>query len=206
MENVRRGIASIGSNRNFNILYNTINVASDNAILVASTNIFPDNWNYNVNIIGNFIRKCSQASFAIGRINSGSISMNKKDSCSDDFILNYAPYIDSLIGVSATGNTSSPVGYGSSKMVNFGTYAQRLPIANPKSLPGLQYIASDSSNATYLWQGGAYVKIGASSGGGGAVSSVFGRTGAVTAQTGDYNITQITAFEDSVKRFYWGKT
>jgi hypothetical protein len=33
---------------------------------------------------------------------------------------------------------------------------------------------------------------GSSGGGGGAVESVFGRSGAVTAQTGDYNFTQIT--------------
>lgn len=191
MENVRRGIASIGSNRNMNILYNTINVASDNAILVVSTNTFPDNWNYNVNIIGNIIRKCLQAVLSIGRINGGSLSGNAIDSCADDFILNYAPYIDSLLGMTASNNTSTPAGYGSGKSVNFGTYARRLPLTNPNSLPGLQYVASDSSNATYLYQGGTYVKIGASSGGGGAVSSVFGRTGAVAAQSGDYTFAQI---------------
>ena len=191
MENVRRGIASIGSNRNMNILYNTINVASDNAILVVSTNTFPDNWNYNVNIIGNIIRKCLQAVLSIGRINGGSLSGNAIDSCADDFILNYAPYIDSLLGMTASNNTSTPAGYGSGKRVNFGTYARRLPLTNPNSLPGLQYVASDSSNATYLYQGGTYVKIGASSGGGGAVSSVFGRTGAVVAASNDYTFSQI---------------
>lgn len=191
MENVRRGIASIGSNRNMNILYNTINVASDNAILVVSTNTFPDNWNYNVNIIGNIIRKCLQAVLSIGRINGGSLSGNAIDSCADDFILNYVPYIDSLLGMTASNNTSTPVGYGSGKRVNFGTYARRLPLTNPNSLPGLQYVASDSSNATYLYQGGTYVKIGASSGGGGAVSSVFGRTGAVVAASNDYTFSQI---------------
>lgn len=191
MENVRRGIASIGSNRNMNILYNTINVASDNAILVVSTNTFPDNWNYNVNIIGNIIRKCLQAVLSIGRINGGSLSGNAIDSCADDFILNYAPYIDSLLGMTASNNTSTPAGYGSGKSVNFGTYARRLPLTNPNSLPGLQYVASDSSNATYLYQGGTYVKIGASSGGGGAVSSVFGRTGAVVAASNDYTFSQI---------------
>lgn len=191
MENVRRGIASIGSNRNMNILYNTINVASDNAILVVSTNTFPDNWNYNVNIIGNIIRKCLQAVLSIGRINGGSLSGNAIDSCADDFILNYAPYIDSLLGMTASNNTSTPVGYGSGKRVNYGTYARRLPLTNPNSLPGLQYVASDSSNATYLYQGGTYVKIGASSGGGGAVSSVFGRTGAVVAASNDYTFSQI---------------
>lgn len=182
MENVRRGIASIGSNRNMNILYNTINVASDNAILVVSTNTFPDNWNYNVNIIGNIIRKCLQAVLSIGRINGGSLSGNAIDSCADDFILNYVPYIDSLLGMTASNNTSTPVGYGSGKMVNFGTYARRLPLTNPNSLPGLQYVASDSSNATYLYQGGTYVKIGGGSGGGSSPGA-FNYYGAATSIT-----------------------
>lgn len=42
-------------------------------------------------------------------------------------------------------------------------------------------------------------------GGGGAVSSVFGRTGAVTAQSGDYDITQISNALDSIKSAFYGR-
>lgn len=42
----------------------------------------------------------------------------------------------------------------------------------------------------YAWNGSAYVAQ--SGGGGGAVASVFGRAGIVTAQTGDYTVAQIT--------------
>lgn len=46
------------------------------------------------------------------------------------------------------------------------------------------------SGATfYQWNGSAYAATG---GGGGAVTSVFGRTGAVSAQTGDYSCAQVT--------------
>jgi hypothetical protein len=42
--------------------------------------------------------------------------------------------------------------------------------------------------AWYAWNGMQYVRVTV----GGDVTSVFGRTGAVTAQTGDYNVSQIT--------------
>ncbi len=46
------------------------------------------------------------------------------------------------------------------------------------------------------WSRAAAVAESGGGSGGGAVSSVFGRTGAVVAQTGDYNITQITGASD----------
>ena len=57
----------------------------------------------------------------------------------------------------------------------------------------LLYIAKDT-NYIYRWDTGttSYVQVGGSSGGGGAVSSVFGRTGSVTASSGDYTALQIT--------------
>lgn len=51
---------------------------------------------------------------------------------------------------------------------------------------GKIYVALDS-NKTYRWSGSAYIEISPS-----AVTSVFGRSGAVTAQSGDYTATQIT--------------
>lgn len=155
------GIYLRDGGRNYSIIGNEVYGTSDNAIITTSANTYPNNWRSDMQMIGNKIFKCAQAAFAIGRINGGSFAFNSIDSCSDDFILNYNVYIDSLIGVIASGNTVSPAGYGSGKRVNIGAYAQRLPLSNPKSLPGLQYIATDNdSNFTYMWQGGAYVKIG----------------------------------------------
>lgn len=155
------GIYLRDGGRNYSIIGNEVYGTSDNAIITTSANTYPNNWRSDMQMIGNKIFKCAQAAFAIGRINGGSFAFNSIDSCSDDFILNYNVYIDSLIGVIASGNTVSPAGYGSGKRVNIGAYAQRLPLSNPKSLPGLQYIATDNdSNFTYMWQGGAYVKMG----------------------------------------------
>lgn len=190
IQNCRNGIASRGNARNFSIINNFVYNSTDNAYSLASTNTYPNNWFYNMTVNGNTARKCLQANFAIGRVSGGSFFNNNIDSCSDDLILNYAPYVDSLLGVAASGNTVSPAGYGSGKRVNLGNYSQRLTLTNPNTLPGLRYVAVDSSNASYLYQGGVYVKIGASAGGG-AVSSVFGRTGAVAAQSGDYTFAQI---------------
>lgn len=190
IQNCRNGISSRGNARNFSIINNFVYNSTDNAYSLASTNTYPNNWFYNMNFNGNTARKCLQATIAIGRVSGGSILNNNSDSCSDDLILNYAPYVDSLLGVAASGNTVSPAGYGSGKRVNLGTYAQRLTLSNANTLPGMRYVATDSSNASYLWQGGVWVKIGASAGGG-AVSSVFGRTGAVAAQSGDYTFAQI---------------
>lgn len=190
IQNCRNGIASRGNARNFSIINNFVYNSTDNAYSLASTNTYPNNWFYNMTVNGNTARKCLQANFAIGRVSGGSFFNNNIDSCSDDLILNYAPYVDSLLGVAASGNTVSPAGYGSGKRVNLGNYSQRLTLTNPNTLPGLRYVAVDSSNASYLYQGGVYVKIGANAGGG-AVSSVFGRTGAVAAQSGDYTFAQI---------------
>lgn len=159
------GISMPGNGRGISVIGNKIYNTSDNSIKIRPANSYPNNWNYGVQMIGNYVFKCGQAAYAIGNINGGSFIGNMIDSCSDDFILNYAPYIDSLIGFTAIGNTSSPFGYGSGKRVNFGNYSQRLPFANAASCPGLQYVAADSSNATYLYQGGAYVKIGTSTSG-----------------------------------------
>jgi hypothetical protein len=49
------------------------------------------------------------------------------------------------------------------------------------------YVALDT-NKTYRWSGSTYVEIAS-----GAVSSVFGRSGAVTAQAGDYTASQVNA-------------
>jgi len=63
--------------------------------------------------------------------------------------------------------------------------------ANLASFPvtgetGKIYVALNN-NKTYRWSGSAYIEISPSE-----VTSVFGRTGAVTAQSGDYTATQIT--------------
>lgn len=51
---------------------------------------------------------------------------------------------------------------------------------------GLIYVALDT-NKCYRWSGSAYVEISPSE-----VTSVYGRTGAVTAQSGDYTASQVT--------------
>ena len=59
---------------------------------------------------------------------------------------------------------------------------------------GKIYVAKDT-NKTYRWSGSAYIYITS-----GAVDSVFGRTGVVTAQSGDYNSDQVT--EGSANLYY----
>lgn len=59
---------------------------------------------------------------------------------------------------------------------------------------GKIYVAKDT-NKTYRWSGSAYIYITS-----GAVDSVFGRTGVVTAQSGDYNSDQVT--EGSTNLYY----
>lgn len=59
---------------------------------------------------------------------------------------------------------------------------------------GKIYVAKDT-NKCYRWSGSAYIYITS-----GAVDSVFGRTGVVTAQSGDYNSDQVT--EGSTNRYY----
>jgi hypothetical protein len=59
---------------------------------------------------------------------------------------------------------------------------------------GKIYVAKDT-NKTYRWSGSVYVYITS-----GAVDSVFGRTGVVTAQSGDYNSDQVT--EGSANLYY----
>ncbi|MGK3945516.1 hypothetical protein ABK046_45140, partial [Streptomyces caeruleatus] len=49
-------------------------------------------------------------------------------------------------------------------------------------------LAADNDGAIPKWLADSLY----TGGGGGAVSSVFGRTGAVTAQTGDYTVSQVT--------------
>jgi hypothetical protein len=66
-----------------------------------------------------------------------------------------------------------------------------LEFANLAAFPGTGeqgkiYVALDT-NVTYRWSGSAYVEISS-----GAVQSVFGRTGVVSAASGDYTSTQIT--------------
>lgn len=51
---------------------------------------------------------------------------------------------------------------------------------------GVIYVALDT-NKTYRWSGSIYIEISPSE-----VTSVFGRSGAVTAQSGDYSASQIT--------------
>lgn len=54
---------------------------------------------------------------------------------------------------------------------------------------GLDFYLDSVTTTAYVCPAGSWEAL---SGGGGAVSSVFGRTGAVTAQTGDYSAAQIT--------------
>jgi hypothetical protein len=66
-----------------------------------------------------------------------------------------------------------------------------LEFANLASFPvtgelGVIYVALDT-NKTYRWSGSVYIEISPSE-----VTSVFGRSGAVSAQAGDYNASQIT--------------
>lgn len=67
-----------------------------------------------------------------------------------------------------------------------------LEFANLAAFPvtgatGKIYVALDT-NKTYRWSGSVYIEISPS-----AVNSVFGRTGVVTAQTGDYTPAQVGA-------------
>jgi hypothetical protein len=66
-----------------------------------------------------------------------------------------------------------------------------LEFANLAAFPltgenGIIYVALDT-NKTYRWSGSTYIEISPSE-----VTSVFGRSGAVTAQAGDYNSTQVS--------------
>lgn len=66
-----------------------------------------------------------------------------------------------------------------------------LEFANLAAFPvtgenGVIYVALDT-NVTYRWSGSVYIEISPSD-----VTSVFGRSGAVVAQAGDYTATQIT--------------
>ena len=66
-----------------------------------------------------------------------------------------------------------------------------LEFANLAAFPvtgenGVIYVALDT-NVTYRWSGSVYIEISPSD-----VTSVFGRSGAVTAQAGDYTAAQIT--------------
>jgi len=66
-----------------------------------------------------------------------------------------------------------------------------LEFANVAAFPvtgenGVIYVALDT-NKTYRWSGSIYIEISPSD-----VTSVFGRSGAVTAQAGDYTASQIT--------------
>lgn len=66
-----------------------------------------------------------------------------------------------------------------------------LEFANLASFPvtgenGIIYVALDTEK-TYRWSGSTYIEISPSD-----VTSVFGRSGAVTAQSGDYSANQIT--------------
>lgn len=56
--------------------------------------------------------------------------------------------------------------------------------------PGLDFYLDSATTTAYVCPSGSWAAL--SGGGGGAVSSVFGRTGAVTAQTGDYTAAQVT--------------
>jgi hypothetical protein len=66
-----------------------------------------------------------------------------------------------------------------------------LEFSNLASFPvsgenGVIYVAIDS-NKTYRWSGSTYIEISPS-----AVTSVFGRSGVVSAQSGDYSATQVS--------------
>lgn len=61
----------------------------------------------------------------------------------------------------------------------------------PWTFDGMLLMEQDTGNLFQLRQG-AWVEIAGSGGGGGLVDSVFGRTGDVVAQTGDYNTTLVT--------------
>lgn len=66
-----------------------------------------------------------------------------------------------------------------------------LEFANLASFPvtgenGIIYVALDT-NVTYRWSGSTYIEISPSD-----VTSVFGRSGAVSAQAGDYTASQVT--------------
>ena len=71
------------------------------------------------------------------------------------------------------------------------------PVANAAALPGSGNTNGDArvtldTHSLYIWTGTAWNAISS----GGAVSSVFTRTGAVTATTGDYTAAQVTNAAD----------
>lgn len=74
-----------------------------------------------------------------------------------------------------------------------------LEFANLAAFPatgetGKIYVAIDTSKC-YRWSGSVYIQITS-----GAVDSVFGRTGIITAETNDYNTSQVPALGDN--RYY----
>jgi len=164
IQNVAIAVYLYDNGTNYIVDGNTAFNCSDNSFNTISGNSYPNSWHSNISITNNKVINGSAAAFAIGKINGGVFSNNSIDS-TNTFVLNYAPYVDSLLWVTAEGNTVSPAGYGTGARVNIGNYSQRLTLSNPASLPGLQYYAIDTA-ATYIYQGGSYVKIGSSTGGG----------------------------------------
>lgn len=72
----------------------------------------------------------------------------------------------------------------------------KLPVANAAALPSSANTTGDvrmtlNDFALHAWNGSAWITLG-----GGAVSSVFGRTGAVVATSGDYTAAQVTNAAD----------
>lgn len=67
------------------------------------------------------------------------------------------------------------------------TTAQRDAIAGIGSTERALLIFNTTTGAFNFWDGSAWQALGTGGGGGGDVASVFGRTGAVTAQAGDYS-------------------
>jgi hypothetical protein len=106
-------------------------------------------------------------------------------------------------GFQASG-TSVPVVLDASQITTGVMDPARLPVMGASGNLHQAGIVPDPGSAAgstrFLREDGTWVAV-SGGGGGGDVSSVFGRTGAVTAQTGDYSAAQVTNAVDSTASY-----
>lgn len=98
--------------------------------------------------------------------------------------------VTSAVPLTATRNLIYPAGRFPAGVENATTGGQIVNICGPSG--GCVPIPNSTTTYTPVWNDGTNFVSAGGGGSGGAVSSVFTRTGAVTAQSGDYSVGQVT--------------